>query len=456
MILDMLPSGWVRVRLGDICSQALKVHPTKLGRESFQYIDIGSVDSSSFSVTSPELIQVEAAPSRARQVVRVGDTLFSTVRPYLRKIAYVGPELDGEIASTGFCVIRPAADIEPRFIFHLATSDWFINIVTAQQYGASYPAVRDEHILDIEIPLPPLAEQQRIVAAIEAGLTRIDSGMNRILTARKHLSKLDEILLIKAVNGELVKPSYGNVEDLLSDLRARRESLAPKSRMSPTPVQLDGYRLPSGWQMVSLGEISYDWGYGTSTKCSYEAVGVPVLRIPNIVNGKADATSDIKHAVNAALDLSDLFLNPGDLLFVRTNGSLDLIGRVGIVDAPLDVAFASYLIRFRLVPDGVVPGWVRIVINSPIWRRHTVRSASSSAGQYNVNSKILASIPVPIPPKDEQLEIVSKLEQWQDRSSVLENASSLIGQRTRLLRDSILTHAFSGRLIRQDPSDDHA
>ena len=237
----------------------------------------------------------------------------------------------------------------------------------------------------------------------------------------------------------------------MSEIRTSRASLASRSQKPPPHAALDEYELPSGWEMASLGEVSYSWRYGTSTKCSYDAEGVPVLRIPNIINGEVEAINNIKFTVDTTLDLSDLFLKPGDLLFVRTNGSPDLIGRVGVVSTSLDVAFASYLIRFRLISDGVVPGWIRIVINSPIWRRHIVRSAASSAGQYNINSKILASIPIPIPPKDEQLEVISKIEQWQQQSSILKNTIFLLEERARLLRESTLAHAFSGRLVHEIP-----
>src|SRR5204862_425590 len=104
-----------------------------------------------------------------------------------------------------------------------------------------------------------------------------------------------------------------------------------------SPARVSGYTLPEGWALASLDEISYDSGYGTSVKCDYSGTGSPVLRIPNIQSGVVDA-NDMKYAVDATVDLSSYFIGVGDLLFVRTNGSPDLIGRVGIANESIAAA----------------------------------------------------------------------------------------------------------------------
>jgi type I restriction enzyme S subunit len=207
--------------------------------------------------------------------------------------------------------------------------------------------------------------------------------------------------------------------------------------------------IPAGWDIASLGELSYAWSYGTSTKCDYGARGIPVVRIPNVAGGRIDTATDIKFAVDASLDLSDLFLTPGDLLFVRTNGSTDLIGRVGVVDEPVNAAFASYLIRFRLVPQGVLPDWVNIVVSSPLWRHHIISLAASSAGQFNLNSRALAAIPIPVPPGDEQRVIINLVNHARERSLNLGSVISQVANRASALREQVLELAFSGGLIKE-------
>jgi len=102
-----LPDGWVRVELGAITDDVLKTNPKEKPNERFTYLDIASIDNATNRITSPKYYMGKEAPSRARQVVRSGDILFSTVRTYLKNIAMVDDGYDGQVASTGFCVIRP-------------------------------------------------------------------------------------------------------------------------------------------------------------------------------------------------------------------------------------------------------------------------------------------------------------------------------------------------------------
>jgi type I restriction enzyme S subunit len=166
--------------------------------------------------------------------------------------------------------------------------------------------------------------------------------------------------------------------------------------------------------------------------------------------------SDLKYAVDGSLDLAELYVVPGDVLFVRTNGSKDLIGRAAVVHEHLGIAFASYLIRFRLVADVVNPVWVRTVVSSPMWRRLIESQAASSAGQYNVNLKILGSLPIPVPPREEQEAIVAELVEQSDRLKRLDIASKSISLRAGALRRSLLTAAINGQLAPQDPADQPA
>lgn len=134
----------------------------------FDYIDIASVDRDRKAVTSWSRIKAADAPSRARQLVRTGDILVSTVRPNLNAVAMVPPELDGAVASTGFCVLRTQADvIERRYLFHWVRSPQFVASMTRQATGASYPAITDRIVKRSRMPLPILAEQRRTADVLD-------------------------------------------------------------------------------------------------------------------------------------------------------------------------------------------------------------------------------------------------------------------------------------------------
>lgn len=140
-------------------------------------------------LSAVEIIGADA-PSRARKEIRAGDVLVSTVRPNLNAVAMVPEELDGNIASTGFCVLRPSEEtILGRFLFYYCRTGAFVNALVANVRGAQYPAVSDSDIKAVDIPLPPLPEQRRIVEILDQAdrLRRLraeaDAGAERILPA---------------------------------------------------------------------------------------------------------------------------------------------------------------------------------------------------------------------------------------------------------------------------------
>ena len=90
-----LPRGWVWTTLGEVCAPVSKVDPVTFAKQQFRYVDIASVDGNTQSLSDVALVDCDKAPSRARQLLRAGDTVFSTVRPYLRKIAFIPEHLDG-------------------------------------------------------------------------------------------------------------------------------------------------------------------------------------------------------------------------------------------------------------------------------------------------------------------------------------------------------------------------
>jgi len=166
-----IPDSWEWVRLGKI----LQPLQSKLPQgEFFRYIDIDAIDNKNNVVKKPKCIAVAEAPSRATRGLKSGDTLFSVVRPYLRNIAYIDDSLEDCIASTGFYVCRPY-EIDSRFLFKLLLSDYVVTGLNAFMKGDNSPSIRVDHIQSFLIPLPPLAEQKRIVAKIEELRTVIKS-----------------------------------------------------------------------------------------------------------------------------------------------------------------------------------------------------------------------------------------------------------------------------------------
>jgi type I restriction enzyme, S subunit len=347
----------------------------------------------------------------------------------------------------------PEDTILPRFLAY------YINDLARQWFdqhaaqSVNLASISLSTIKQLPVPLPPLDEQRRIVATLEDHLSRASLGDQNLRQVRLRSSALRRSLLDAAVSGRLVPRGSSNAKEWLSGVVSMRLAFSKRNKPPVLPTSIPGYELPNGWTMTSLDAIASNFGYGTSTRCDFGAAGDPVLRIPNIQRGEI-ILDNLKNAVDSSIDLSSLHVDHGDVLFIRTNGSRDLIGRAGVVRKSLQIAYASYLIRFRLIPNGIPADWVLLVVSSPLWRAYLENQASSSAGQYNLNSRILAQLPVPVPPPDQISLILSQVDGYEDIQRAFDSECTDGEKRSKLLRKSLLTEAFSGRLVSQDPGDE--
>ncbi|WP_253665492.1 restriction endonuclease subunit S [Thermus scotoductus] len=171
-----LPAHWRVVRLREVVEKAKQVDPRKKPDWNFKYVDVSSISNTKLSIETWSEISGENAPSRARKLVKEGDIIFATVRPYLKRIAMVPAHLDGHVVSTAFCVIRCKAELAtPNYVFFAVSLDNFVQRVVEQQRGSSYPAVTDKDVLNGLIPLPPLSEQREIARMLQAVDARIEA-----------------------------------------------------------------------------------------------------------------------------------------------------------------------------------------------------------------------------------------------------------------------------------------
>lgn len=182
--------AWLAQTLGDLCAPTEQRDPRRDPGRTFRYVDIAGIDRKAKTIMPPQVLPGSEAPSRARKVIRRDDVLVSTVRPNLNAVAMVPKELDGEIASTGFCVLRANRRfVEPRYLFYRTLSPGFVAALAASARGASYPAVSDRDVKNVEIAVPPLPEQKRIVeildraARVRRQRAEADAQAERVLPA---------------------------------------------------------------------------------------------------------------------------------------------------------------------------------------------------------------------------------------------------------------------------------
>jgi type I restriction enzyme S subunit len=399
-----------------------------------------------------------------------GDVLYGRLRPYLNKV--YKPGFEG-LASAEFMVFPSQPHLDNSYLQYFL-NQWEFACFASRLNAGDRPRVDFIQLSVYPFPLAPLPEQHRIVAEIETQFTRLDASVAALKRAQANLKRYRASVLKAACEGKLVpteaelarqegrdyQPASVLLERILKERRARWEAQEKRRGQykEPAPQDAPGLPgLPEGWVWATVEQVMARSEYGTSVKCTYEATGLPVLRIPNIVAGEIDV-SDLKHAT-VALDVgAEEALQIGDILMCRTNGSVSLIGKTAVVRLQLDTphVFASYLLRFRLAERDTLPLWLHIYQSSRHGRAFIESHAASSAGQHNVSLTLIHGMPFPVPPLAEQQRIVAEVERHLSVIQAAENIVAANLKRSERLRQSILKQAFSGKLVPQDPADEPA
>jgi type I restriction enzyme S subunit len=325
-----------------------------------------------------------------------------------------------------FCIRVNRAVCNPRWLAYTLACKPSYERLKEAVHGATRPRVNLSVLKSLRLDLPPLPEQRRIVAKVDTLSAKSKRARERLDHVRRLVEKYKQAVLAAAFNGDLT--------------REWRRKSAMRRR----------------WKETTIGEVLTDIRYGTAKKCRYDKGSVAVLRIPNVQQGRI-ALEDLKYADFDKNELSKLRLARCDLLVIRSNGSLDLVGRSAVVEEPAEgMLFAGYLIRLRIDPKLALPTFVHRLLQAPHMREVIERVAKSTSGVNNINSEELKSLPFSRPDLDEQLEIVHLVDQaftWIDRLAAdATSAHKLIDH----LDQGILTKAFRGELVPQDPADEPA
>jgi len=197
-------NGWEKKTLGDVCEKTKNINWKDYTNEEFEYIDLSSVSRDTLLVTETTMVNKENAPSRAKRIIQKGDVIFATTRPTLKRATIITSDLDGQICSTGFVVLRPKKNINSDWIFFYLLTSTFMDRMESLQRGASYPAVTDSDVKDSTLSIPLTKELEDSIVTKMNNLRR--SSNELVLQYLQKLSDLDELkksILQKAFAGEL-------------------------------------------------------------------------------------------------------------------------------------------------------------------------------------------------------------------------------------------------------------
>lgn len=409
-------------------------------------------------VLESDLVFVPKGNVSANQTLRAGDIVVATSsgsKHLVGKSALLGHEWGGSFGA--FCAaIRPKGIIEPRYLASFLQSPAYWKQIGEKSMGVNINNLRRGDIESVTLPLPDLDEQRRIVAEIETQFSRLDEAVANLQRVKANLKRYKAAVLKAAVEGRLVETeaslahregrSYETGEQLLQRiLEARRSQWAGRGKYKePAAEPSYGHAdSPEGWSHASVESLSSHVEYGSSAKTNEDPSGVPVLRMGNIFEGDLIFDS-LKYLPADHDEFPKLLVEPGDLLFNRTN-SPELVGKTAVFKSrPQPFSFASYLIRVRLVKDGALPEYLAAYINSLYGRQWVKSVVTQQVGQANVNGTKLQALMIPLPPLEEQRRIVDELDL---RLSILRGVEAEVDAnllRAQVLRQSVLTSFLGG------------
>lgn len=520
--MSELPVSWASAGLGEITTISPKFNADDVKDEHLvHFVPMAATDEEFGGVDVSQLRPLREV-RKGYTTFAEGDVLFAKITPCMENgKGGLVPRLPHKYAfgSTEFHVLRPSEAITSLWLAHFLSQAEFRKIARRNMTGtAGQLRVPTKWLETVRLPVPPLSEQTRIVEKLEELLGGLDAAVGELKAAQRKLTHYRQSLLKAAMEGALTEawrsspspcPRSGQGEvgrglllpsdkstppqpspspsakgreqetgtqllhRILQERRTRWEAkqqakfaqtgkTPPKGWQSkyPEPAAPDTTDLPAlpeGWAWASLDALVADSSYGTSAKCGYGNNGTPVLRIPNVSGGDLDLR-DMKFSDGPLPLTAEDFLDIGDVLVIRTNGSIGLVGRAAAVTAPLPAPhyFASYLLRLRCVNRTVLHHWVSTFLASPVGRRWIEERAASSAGQHNVSLSTLLTMPVPLPPLEEQTEILTIVDTQLSAAKEQETAITHSLHQTAAQRRNLLRAAFSGQLVPQDPNDEPA
>lgn len=328
-------------------------------------------------------------------LLRYGDILFNRTNSahLVGKVALVDTERKLSYASY-LLRLRVSEAVDPKWLYYqLASPQMQTTLRCLATKGVSQSNINPTKMRALRIPVPPLAEQRKIAAILGS----VDEAIEKT----------------QAVIDQVQEVKKGLMQQLLT-----RGLPGRHTRFKQTEIG----EIPESWKVASVGDVVSCCDYGLSKKLSPDSSGVPILRMGNMQDGEIVLDS-LKYVSHDVIEEKPLLLQPGDILFNRTN-SLALVGKVSLFRGSAGpVSFASYLLRLKVRPERGNSSWLNAVLNTSANQSRLRRLATPGVSQANINRKKFLALLIPVPPNHEQQEIVEHNE--------------ALGQRVRKERDKL-------------------
>jgi len=415
-----IPQNWHTTRI----KYCMAIDQEKLSEKTdpeytFQYIDISGVTEYGGIGETTEMT-FEKSPSRARMVVKPGDTIISTVRTYLKAVAYID-SLGDHICSTGFCVLSPKKGLFPKFAYYVLQSDYVVQKIVSESVGVSYPAISSTEIGDIKIALPEYVVQARIADYLDAKCAEIDALIATKEKTNALLKERRQSIIYEAVT----------------------KGLDPTIPMKDSGVEWIG-EMPEGWSTWRMKHLAVEpLQYGANaTGIEFDSELPRYVRITDITPDRKLNDEGIQSLPESIA--RDYMLEPGDILFARSGATS---GKSFFYEKEYgSCCFAGYLIRFRPDPLKSKSKFLYYYTLTQAYEQWTQQIFIQATIQ-NISAEKYNNLVFALPPTlDEQAEIVAFLDSECGKlDRIIGNNDSTI-QKLKEYRQSLIYEAVTGKI----------
>lgn len=416
-----LPQSWADCRLGDVVNYGVtqKCEPSDIPDDAW-VLELEDIEKGTSRLVSRQTFAQRQSKS-TKNIFEVGDVLYGKLRPYLNKVVIAD--------QSGYCTteilpLKVGPHLEARYLFYWLKHPKFLNYVEAESHGMNMPRLGTDTGKAAPFVLAPHAEQIRIADKLDAVLTRASACRDHLDRIPAILNRFRQSILATATSGKLTEDWRENDID--------------------------------NWQQVRLADIADIQGGVTkdSKRQSVLDEDVPYLRVANVQRGYLDLT-EVKTIRIPAAKIEGLLLEAGDILF-NEGGDIDKLGRGWVWEGQIArCSFQNHVFRARLYDKKNQPKYISWWGNFR-GLDYFLRSGKQTTNLASINKSMLSSLPIRLPPPEEQIEIVRRVESLFAYADRLEARHVTVRTQVDNLTSATLAKAFRGELVPQNPDDEPA
>lgn len=449
--------NWVSVRLSDLfiveTGSTPKTNIKDFWNGSIKWItpkDLGRIKSNYIYDTERKITKL-ALQKNNLKVIPADSIILSTRAP----IGYIAILKDNMTFNQG-CkgLVKKSNEINIKFFYYLLLTK--VTEMNRLGSGSTFKEISKSKIENLKIPLPPLAEQHRMVAKIEELFSKLDAGVEALKKAKEQIKRYRQAVLKYAFEGKLTEEwrknnfSQESASELLEKIKEeRKKKLGKKYKELPQVDTSELPELPEGWAWVRVKDIGEVVTGTTPSKAKQEYYGkiYPFFKPTDLnagyyVNKSEDALSE--------KGVSKARLLPSKSILVTCIGAT--IGKTGFIRIP---GASNQQINAIIPHHHILPEYIFFICISPQFQKRIIENASATTLPI-LNKSSFEVLPLPLPPLIEQHKIVEEIER---RFSIADEIEKVIDnslKQAERLRQSILKKAFEGKLVPQDPNDEPA